>query len=66
MAVLNNEEMERIRKAVEKEFPDDPALQQIHIARKIISKEAEQKGMGFFDYIRSLKEPSGHLIDPSV
>ncbi len=54
MAALSNEEMESIKKEVEKEFPADPALQQVHIARKIISKEAEKRGMDFFDYIQSL------------
>jgi hypothetical protein len=54
MAVISNEEMDRIKKEVEKEFPGDPALQQVHIARKIISKEAELKGMDFFDYIQSI------------
>jgi len=34
------EEIKRIRKEIEKEFPGDPALQEVHIARKIISKEA--------------------------
>ena len=63
MAVLSNEEMESIKKAIEKEFPDDPALQQVHIARKIISKKAEQSGMGFFDYIRSLKRSSKKSVE---
>lgn len=48
--------MEKIKREVEKEFPFDPALQQVHMARKIISKEAEKMGMDFFDYIRSLGE----------
>ncbi len=39
---------------VEEEFPEDPALQQIHIARKIIPKEAELKGLTFFEYIKSI------------
>ena len=64
MPVLSDEEMERIKKAIEKEFPGDPALQQVHIARKIISKEAEQSGMVFFDYIRSLEKPSERLVAP--
>jgi len=41
---------------VEKEFPEDPALQQIHIARKIIAKEAELKGLTFFEYIKAIKK----------
>ena len=49
-------EMEEIRKKVEKEFPDDPALQQIHIARKIIAREAENSGMSYFEYIKSCRK----------
>jgi len=43
---------ERIRKDVEKEFPSDPALQQVHIARKILAREAEQRGSSFVEYVR--------------
>ncbi len=32
-----------IKKMVEEEFPEDSALQQVHIARKIIAKEAEHE-----------------------
>jgi hypothetical protein len=39
---------------MEKEFPNDVALQQIHIARKILAKEAELKGMKYLDYIKSI------------
>ncbi len=38
---------------IKKEFPGDYALQQIHMARKILSREAEEKGMGFIEYIKS-------------
>lgn len=54
MEKIKEEDIERIKKMVEEEFPDDPALQQIHIARKIISKEAELAGLSFFEYIRIL------------
>lgn len=56
MGTISNEEMEIIKKEVEKEFPADPALQQVHIARKILAKEAAEKGLGFFDYIRTLNK----------
>jgi len=42
---------------VENEFPDDPALQQVHIARKIISREAELEGINFLEYIKSQRRP---------
>jgi len=44
-------ELEEIRKEVESEFPDDPALQEIHIARKIIAREAEKEGLSYLEYI---------------
>ena len=52
--VLIENEIEKIKKKVEKEFPNDLALQQIHIARKIIAFEAEMKGLSYLDYIKSL------------
>ncbi len=36
---------------VRREFPGDPALQQIHIARKLITEEADSKGMTLSEYI---------------
>jgi hypothetical protein len=30
------------------------ALQQIHIARKILAKEAEIKGVSYIDYLKSI------------
>ena len=43
-------------KAVEKDFPEDPALQGVYIARQIIAQEAEQLGMDYFVYVRQLAE----------
>lgn len=53
MAGISTEEMNKIKRAVEKEFPHDMALQQIHIARKIIAHEAKQKGLSYYEYLRS-------------
>ncbi|MCK5056543.1 MAG: hypothetical protein KAT34_07805 [Candidatus Aminicenantes bacterium] len=53
---IGNKEVDKIKREVEKEFPYDDALQQVHIARKILSREAKQKGMGFFEYMRSLEK----------
>jgi hypothetical protein len=36
---LSESEIEEIKRAVEKDFPHDPALQQVHIARKIIARQ---------------------------
>jgi len=54
MSGINQKHIKEIAKAGQKEFPNDPALQQVHIARKIIAKEAEIKGLSFIEYIRSL------------
>lgn len=56
MTTISDEEMNKIKKEVEKEFPYDEALQQIHIARRVISKEAKEKGMGFFEYMKLLEK----------
>ena len=50
--MLNEEEIEKIKKESELEFPNDKALQDVHIARKIIAKEAEKKGLKYLDYIK--------------
>jgi len=44
MERLSKEEVEEIRRVVMEEFPDDPALQQVHIARRILSLEARKQG----------------------
>jgi cobalamin biosynthesis Co2+ chelatase CbiK len=54
MSKIKEKDIEEIRRAVENEFPDDPALQQVHIARKIIAKEAQLEGLSFFEYIKLL------------
>ena len=47
-------ELAKITKAVSKELPNGPALQQVHIARKVLTLEAERAGMGFTDYVGTL------------
>lgn len=59
MRKITEKEIARIRKMVEKEFPEDPALQQVHIARKIVAKEAELAGLGYFEYIKSWRKQAG-------
>jgi hypothetical protein len=52
MTTLSEKEIDDIRRAVEQEFPHDPALQQVHIARKIIAREAAREGLSYFDYVK--------------
>ena len=42
---------EKIIMEVEREFPGDPALQQIHFARKLISQKARKLGLSLHEYI---------------
>lgn len=54
MSKIKEKDIEEIKKAVEVEFPEDPALQQVHIARKIIAKEAKIEGLSFLEYVKLL------------
>lgn len=54
MSKIKEKDVEEIRRMVVEEFPDDPALQQVHIARKTIAKEAESQGLSFLEYIKLL------------
>lgn len=56
MQKISEEDIKKIENKVKKEFPNDPALQQIHVARKIISKEAELAGLSFFEYVKSQRK----------
>ena len=52
MSKIKEKDIEKIKRLVEREFPGDYALQQVHIARKIIAKEAESEGLSFLEYIK--------------
>jgi uncharacterized protein YaaW (UPF0174 family) len=58
MRKITERHIEEIVAAVRQEFPDDPALQQVHVARKILAKEAELRGSSFLEYIKSLRSPA--------
>jgi hypothetical protein len=50
--MLEKEELEKIEKEVELEFPNEFNLQQVHMVRKIIAKEAEKKALSYLEYIK--------------
>jgi len=54
MSRIKEKDIEKIKRVVEEEFPNDPALQQVHIARKIIAKEAKIEGLNLLEYIKFL------------
>lgn len=62
MKKVLHKNIEELRKAVEKEFPEDPALQQVHIARKILADEAREKGLSYLAYIKSLRRKEKHGV----
>ena len=49
---MKKERVDEIKTNVEREFPNDFALQQIHIARKLLAEEAKEKGISFWEYIK--------------
>ncbi len=51
MVEVFKEEMQKNVHEVEQEFPNDPVLQQVHIARKIIARKAELSGLSFLEDI---------------
>ena len=53
MSKVKEKDVEEIKRVIEEEFPNDPALQHVHIARKMIAKEAELEGLSFLEYIKS-------------
>jgi len=63
MSGIKEKDLQEIKMMVEKEFPDDPALQQVHIARKILAKEAELEGLSFLEYVKSLGKRLRCLTD---
>lgn len=56
---LTEDELKTIRESIEREFPHDPALQQVHIARKILSLEAKKAGMDILAYAALLRKSYG-------
>jgi len=55
MRKVTERDIKGIGETAAQEFADDPALQQVHIARKILAKEAELQGSNFLEYIKSLR-----------
>ncbi len=49
---MEKKKVQDIKKEIEEEFPGDFALQQIHIARKLLAEEAKEKGITFWKYIK--------------
>lgn len=46
-------DLEEIQRLAAAEFPNDPAMQQVHIARKLLAQEAKRRGMTLLEYVAS-------------
>lgn len=55
MGEIAGKDIKEIRRRAAAEFPNDPAMQQVHIARKLLAQEAKKKGMPFLEYVASLR-----------
>jgi len=64
MSKITEQELEQITRAAKEEFPSDPALQQVHIARKTLALEAQHEGVGFLAYVKSLTNKAGRDHPP--
>jgi hypothetical protein len=53
---LTADQIEDFTQAAEQEFPEDPALQEIYIARQIMRLESEELGMDYFSYLKQLAD----------
>lgn len=51
---ISDKELTELRKEVIKEFPDDFALQEIHLSRKILALEAKKSGSDYLFYIQKV------------
>lgn len=50
--MVKKERIKEIKREIEKEFPSDFALQQVHMARKLLSEEAKEKKVSFLEYVK--------------
>ena len=51
MDTIKPEDIEKIRASVANEFPNDPALQSVHVARKLLARGAELQGVSYLEYV---------------
>ncbi len=56
MIELSQIEKNAIIEEIQAEFPFDPALQQVHIARRIIARKAELDRLSIFEFIQKQRD----------
>ncbi|MCX6841358.1 MAG: hypothetical protein NTX53_03610 [candidate division WOR-3 bacterium] len=55
MSGTAEKDVREIQRLAAAEFPNDPAMQQVHVARKLIAQEARSRGMTLLEYVASLR-----------
>ncbi len=53
---LTADQIADFTQVAEQEFPEDPALQEIYIARQIMRLESKELGMDYFSYLKQLAD----------
>ncbi|HTW90933.1 MAG TPA: hypothetical protein VMH22_04425 [bacterium] len=53
-------DIEEIQRLAAAEFPNDPAMQQVHVSRKLVAQEAKRRGMTLLEYVASLRRHTRH------
>ncbi len=56
MIEISKIEKDIITEEIMAEFPFDPALQQVHFARRIIARKAELEGLSVFEFIKKQRD----------
>ena len=54
--ILSAQEITSLRLMIEQEFPFDAALQEVHLARKVMARQAEMLGLSYFEYLKQLAQ----------
>ena len=52
--LLSASDIEHICQQAQQEFPNDAALQEVHIARRILATEAQRLGLNYLAHIRQI------------
>ena len=66
MPNLSANAIKKLQKQMEKEFPGDPALRLIHVARKILAHEAAESGMTYLEYVNHLAQTGATMKTPGT
>jgi hypothetical protein len=64
--ILSAQEISSLRLMIEQEFPFDAALQEVHLARKVMARQAEILGLSYFEYLKQLAQQKQSNLYQSI